>query len=231
MRREGEGHEVRRRWPGLHPVPVPAGSQSCAGASPSPHTVFRRRGAGGRGGEAARHGPGHWAEVRRRSGDSLFIEQRPGSRQPTPGTSPNLRPQSDALSVVPPASRGPRVWTRLGSREAATETWTHTGRTSRGDRGGGALSTYRSRRSAALTPRWRFGPPTARKDSLCPKPRATSTPRVQATLSRRKGNLFSNKDCRHTRASRPGGISQRGRPRPPAFTHLTVSAQGAALRG
>lgn len=134
----------------------------------------------------------HQAEVRCRSGDSLFIEQRPGPRQPTPGASQNLRPQSNDLSAVPPASQGPRAWTRLGSREAATETRTHTGRTSCGDRGGGALSTARSRRSAALTP-------TARKDSLCPTPRpalrsrrpgATSTPRVQATLSKETEFIF-----------------------------------------
>lgn len=35
-----EGREVRRRWPGLHPVPVPAGvPELCRGVPVSPHGV------------------------------------------------------------------------------------------------------------------------------------------------------------------------------------------------
>lgn len=103
---------------------------------------------------------------------SLSTDQAPGSPRPESPRTSGL--QSDALSTVHPASRRPRAWTRLSSREAATETRTHTGRTSRGDRGGGALSTARSRRSAALTPRWRFDPTTVRKDTLCSRPRSCS---------------------------------------------------------
>lgn len=214
--------EVRRRRPGLRPVPV-----LCWGVPISPHSVQAQGGLVVRVREAEQHGPGHWTPnpVQAPSRGLPSTERHLPcalSSDPAPGS------HSRSLQHPRPSERHPQRCPPTFPGAASVDTAEQQGgrhgrhghtrsRRHVGTDGEGALSRARSWRHSALTPRPRVRRHNGEEMRPCSKPRschltrrpqATLTPHVCRFLHKKtefivKGGAESQA---HPRASSPGGV-------------------------